>query len=364
MPIRDPSRATAADLADPGIEPAMLAILAQARPDLWPHIIAHPRCYPDLRVWIIRYGEQAGVAVQAQPVQAAPSQPAPSQQTVPQQQPETQRPPVHSPAVTAPQSDQQQGGQQQGVADPAVVQNPYPDSGWPSPGAAARYPAPGEAPAQTAAPTSGPVPSSAPTSAPAAVPPVAGYAAYPSAATVNSGQVPVPAVIRAPRTPLLRAEPTGGWRQVAVAATLVLSIIGAIASLLPIGVLVADGTPADIWTTSLTAFDTAHGIVGWFVFVLLLVSCATSTAGLLLRPRWAGLLSAITALAAGALAIIVAIVQLATLSDFETDGKEIDFVAYPGPGPVLVLVAAGALIATAVLTIWVRPSSDPLPPTR
>lgn len=52
MNAPDLNRFTAADLADPGLEPSVLAQLAQHRPDLWPSIRRHPQCYRELAGWI------------------------------------------------------------------------------------------------------------------------------------------------------------------------------------------------------------------------------------------------------------------------------------------------------------------------
>lgn len=43
---------TQQDLANPGIDQNTLHELANARPDLWQAIAAHPQCYPELRAWI------------------------------------------------------------------------------------------------------------------------------------------------------------------------------------------------------------------------------------------------------------------------------------------------------------------------
>ena len=52
MPLPDPSSLTYEQLADPNIDQTTLAQLAAARPDLWPAIMAHPNCYPELTAWI------------------------------------------------------------------------------------------------------------------------------------------------------------------------------------------------------------------------------------------------------------------------------------------------------------------------
>lgn len=52
---KDLSAFTAADLNDATIDPAVLASLTQARPDLWPAILAHPNCYPELGAWIRKH---------------------------------------------------------------------------------------------------------------------------------------------------------------------------------------------------------------------------------------------------------------------------------------------------------------------
>lgn len=73
MSDRDPASYTAADLADPTIAPATLGQIASVRPDLWPAILAHPNCYPELAAFIQQHsapesGDQSGVSEAAQQI--------------------------------------------------------------------------------------------------------------------------------------------------------------------------------------------------------------------------------------------------------------------------------------------------------
>lgn len=65
---QDLSAFTVSDLNDASIDPATLAALAQARPDLWPAITTHPNCYAELRTWI---------AQRTAPMPPKPQAPAP-----------------------------------------------------------------------------------------------------------------------------------------------------------------------------------------------------------------------------------------------------------------------------------------------
>ena len=83
MSDRDPASYTAADLADPSIEPATLGNIAAVRQDLWPAILAHPNCYPELAAYIRQYSAQP--QAHAQQTQAAGQQPQQASQNYPAQ---------------------------------------------------------------------------------------------------------------------------------------------------------------------------------------------------------------------------------------------------------------------------------------
>ena len=76
---------TLGDLANPNIDQASLAQLAQNRPDLWQGVLAHPNCYPDLAAWI-RQRVPTDTGVMPTPVQTTyPAQTYPVQTEYPAQ---------------------------------------------------------------------------------------------------------------------------------------------------------------------------------------------------------------------------------------------------------------------------------------
>ncbi|TGD27770.1 DUF4282 domain-containing protein [Brevibacterium sp. S22] len=57
--IRHLSSFSASNFADSNIEPTTLALLAEHRHDLWPSILRHPQCYPELAHWINQKSAEA-----------------------------------------------------------------------------------------------------------------------------------------------------------------------------------------------------------------------------------------------------------------------------------------------------------------
>lgn len=82
MSDRDPASYTAQDLANPEIDPATLGQIAGVRQDLWPAILAHPNCYPELARFI---QDNTPSAPQGAPYTQSTPQGAPYAQNLPAQ---------------------------------------------------------------------------------------------------------------------------------------------------------------------------------------------------------------------------------------------------------------------------------------
>ena len=93
-PQRDYSRFPAEGLRDPSIDANTLRELAAARPDLWPLIVRHPNCYPELGAFLRERMGGSGVTPQPSVRQMSAQPPVTRPQATQPRPPAPQAPPA------------------------------------------------------------------------------------------------------------------------------------------------------------------------------------------------------------------------------------------------------------------------------
>lgn len=109
-------------MLDSNLSAQELFELATNRPDLWPQIVAHPNCYPDLATWISQQPPQPQSELATAQAEPATAQPEPS--TAQPQTPQTQ-PVFAQPNAFAPQAQPYQPPSQAPTSAPTVSPAPF-----------------------------------------------------------------------------------------------------------------------------------------------------------------------------------------------------------------------------------------------
>lgn len=312
MSTREPSSYTPAELSDPTIDAATLALLAQHRPDLHPLIQRHPNCYPELITWI-----------------AAQEPPAP----------------------TAPAAPTQTAAAQPSASRPAAAPLPTADE-W-----AARFQA-----------THGREPSMSEYQAALAGGQIA-VQRDASMQQISEGAKQIatgakdffnthiaPAAAGAARTVQqtaaeARTSPTG-WRAWLPFALPALGVLGFIAAFLPAVTARAFGTSVSV------SFVQSDDATGTLLIISMLIVIGLSVTALLTRKKWATLAAGIAGISLGAIWLLTVIVGFANLA---SSGSMFGVRAAPGFGLILLLIVSIGLLAASVLLLIGRRGGQPAP---
>lgn len=332
MSQRDLASYTAADLADPSIDPSILQQLTGSRPDLWTAILANPQCYPALDAYIReRLASQAPAAASG-PTTGTAAASSPATATDPaSSQDESPVEPLR--AQSDPGADAGPGDRQS--AAPGGTPGTTPDAaanGGPL-GGASGAPQGGASGSTPEGPYAGPQDGGrygAPQGGHTAGAGTAhgGYGAPQGSASGAASARPSSLNLAA----LTKPAHWTGWATLALP---VLALIGIIALPLP-------AVSARVAGTSISANYFSSG-EGTFVLILMLLVIGFSAAFILLSKPWARIAAAAAGIIAG---VIAAIDGFGTIANVSALGF-----GSVGIGAILLGLVGLLLVAAGVITL-------------